>query len=268
MGPTAAVVMMMVIARPVANMYSQPSRDAEVISQAIYGARVSVLETQPGWRKVRSADDYAGWIADQDLDPHPYAATGREVRVESLFANVYRDPDVARRAPLLTVPFEARLEVRSLAGERWIEVRLVDGATGWVQRGDVAFAPPRLAVSDLPQFARRFLGLPYLWGGTSTLGYDCSGFAQMLYRRAGVMLPRDAQPQMAFAGFEPVERARLRPGDLVYFGPSPGKITHTGLYIGQGEFIDATVHQHPSVRIDRLEDPHWATLYQGARRLK
>ncbi len=261
----AAVVLAAVVASPVSNMYSQPSRDAEVVSQAIYGAGVTALEVKPGWAKVRTADEYTGWISENDLRPGSYAGTAR---VESLFANIYREPDVARHAPILALPYEARLEVRSEAGERWIEVRLVDGATGWVQRGDVAFEPPRLTVSELPQFARRFLGLPYLWGGTSTFGYDCSGFAQMLYRRAGVTLPRDAQPQMAFAGFEPVERAHLRPGDLVYFGPSRGKITHTGMYIGNGEFIDATVHQHPSVRIDRLDDPHWAKLYQGARRLK
>lgn len=259
-----------VVARPVANMYSTPSLDADVVSQAIYGASIALLDRRPGWANVRTQDDYTGWMPDQDFRDTPYA-TGPAAQVENLFANLYREPDVTTHAPLLTLPYEARLEVKSepAAGDRrWIEVRLVDGAAAWVQRGDVTLDPPHLAVSALPAFARRFLGLPYLWGGTSTFGYDCSGFVQMLYRRAGIIIPRDAQPQADWTGVRPVERAHLQPGDLLFFGPSPRNITHTGLYIGGGEFIDATVHDRPVVQIDRLDAPYWTRLFVAARRLK
>jgi cell wall-associated NlpC family hydrolase len=65
-----------------------------------------------------------------------------------------------------------------------------------------------------------------------------------------------------------VERENLKPGDLLCFGKSLEKITHIGMYLGNGEFINATTYQQPVVRIDRLDDPHWQKLFVAARRLK
>jgi cell wall-associated NlpC family hydrolase len=138
----------------------------------------------------------------------------------------------------------------------------------WIARGDLRFEPSRLTAAELPAFSKRFLGLPYLWGGTSTFGYDCSGFVQMLYRRLGVLLPRDSQAQADWRGLAPVGRKHLRRGDLLYFGSSDRQITHAGMYLGRGTFISATVHEHPVVRIDRLDDPFWDKLFVAARRLK
>ena len=265
-----------VVLKPVASMYSKPDRQADVVSQAIYGAQVRILEEQEGWAKVETPDQYTGWMPLANLrvlrdGETGYAAAGRIGHVESLFANLYREPDVTRHEPVLTVPFETRLEVTAEPkddGGRWIRVGLADGQLAWVARGDVSFDPPRLAAADLPAFSKRFLGLPYLWGGTSTFGYDCSGFAQMLYRRLGVLLPRDAQPQADWSGLVPIDRKDLRPGDLLYFGSSDRHITHTGMYLGASEFISATTHEHPVVRIDGLDDPFWAKLFVAARRLK
>ncbi|HXN47883.1 MAG TPA: C40 family peptidase [Bryobacteraceae bacterium] len=265
-----------VVLDPVATMYSKPDALADVVSQAIYGTQVRILEEQEGWAKVETPDEYMGWMplaAVRGLRDGEagYATSGRVARVESLFANLYREPDVTLHEPLLTVPFETRLEVNAEPaddGARWIRVSLVDGELAWIARGDVIFDPPHLTPADLPALSKRFLGLPYLWGGTSTYGYDCSGLVQMLYRRLGVLLPRDAQPQAAFKGFAAVERKDLRPGDLVYFGSSDHHIIHTGIYLGGGEFISATVHEHPVVRVDRLDDPFWDKLFVAARRLK
>ena len=118
------------------------------------------------------------------------------------------------------------------------------------------------------EFSKRFLGLPYTWGGTSSYGYDCSGFSQMLGRRRGISMPRDAQPQAEWSGVVAVERKDLAPGDLLYFGSSEKKITHTGIYIGVGKFINATTHLTPMVRIDDLNDPYWTKLLVASRRVK
>jgi len=265
-----------VVLEPVANMYSKPDALADVVSQAIYGTPVRILEEQKGWARVQTPDEYTGWMPMASLrelrdGATGYAAAGRVARVESLFANLYREPDVTRHEPLFTVPFETRLEVTAEPKDddgRWIRVALPDGQLAWLARGDVTFEPPHIAAADLVAFSRRFLGLPYLWGGTSTFGYDCSGFVQMLYRRLGVLLPRDAQPQADWKGLAPAEPNDLRPGDLLYFGSSDRHITHTGMFLGGGEFISATVHEHPVVRIDRLDDPFWAKLFVAARRLK
>jgi cell wall-associated NlpC family hydrolase len=267
----AAALPNAVVLSPVANMYSKPSEDADVVSQAIYGSNVGLVERQEGWARIRTADNYTGWTPLGALLPgKAYAASGRVAEVESLFAHIYCEASVTAHAPLLTVPFESRLEVVAEPPDqaRWLQVRLPDDRSGWVQAGDVAFDAKPLSIPEMIEFSKRFLGLPYTWGGTSSFGYDCSGFAQMLMRRRGVAMPRDAQPQADWSGAAPVERKDMKPGDLLYFGDSAKKITHTGVYLGDGKFIDATTWQTPMVRIDDLNDAHWSRLLVAMRRVK
>jgi gamma-D-glutamyl-L-lysine dipeptidyl-peptidase len=266
----AAALPNAVVLQPVANMYSKPSQDADVVSQAIYGANVSLLEQQQGWAHIRTADDYTGWtpLAALRSGP-PYAAKGRVAEVQSLFAHLYREASVTRHAPLLTVPFETRFEVVAEPDDRrWVQVRLPDDRPGWVQTGDVAFDVKPLTIPQMLELSRKFLGLPYTWGGTSSFGYDCSGFTQMLERRRGVDMPRDAQPQADWSGVTAVDRKDLAPGDLLYFGSSEKHITHTGVYLGDGKFIDATTYGTPTLQIDDLNEAHWTRLLVAARRVK
>ena len=90
----------------------------------------------------------------------------------------------------------------------------------------------------------------------------------MLVRQRGIMMPRDADQQAAWSGVVPVQRRKLRPGDLLFFGSSPQKITHTGMYIGDGKFIHDTTHGHPGVQISRLADQPWTQLLVACRRVK
>lgn len=260
-----------VVLRPVLNMYARPDLDADVVSQAIYGANIEVVERKGDWAQIRTADAYAGWVECAAIRVGaPYAVSGRVAQVESLFAHIYREASVTKHAPVVTAPFDARLEVigENDEGGRWLQLRLPDDRPGWVQRGDVSLDPATLSIPQMIELSRRFIGLPYTWGGTSSFGYDCSGFVQMLCRRRGVLLPRDAAPQAKWSGAAPVERAQLQPGDLLYFGRSAEKITHTGLYIGDGKFINATAHERPMVQVCDLSDPHWTELLVASRRLK
>jgi len=267
----AAAVPNAVVQQPVANMYSRPSEDADVVSQAIFGANVAVMEQKDGWAHIRTADEYLGWTPVRMLVLGPlYGGRGKVAEVRSLFAHIYREASVTKHAPLITVPFESRLEVigEGAGDGRWLQVRLPDDRQGWIQAGDVTLEPGKMSVAETLEFAKRFLGLPYTWGGTSSYGYDCSGFSQMLGRQRGLNMPRDAQPQAEWSGVVPVDRKDLRPGDLLFFGNSEKKITHTGIYLGDGKFINATTYQTPMVRIDDLNDPHWIKLLVAARRVK
>jgi SH3-like domain-containing protein len=266
--PAAAVV-----TKPVVNMYSSATEDADVVSQALYGRPLALLEEKDGWARVRTEDEYTGWMPASSFrrlaaGEQPYASKGRVAMVEAMFANVYREPDVTKHAPLLVLPYETKLEIAAERDDRWFQVKLVDGATAWVQRGDLTFDTAPMSIDAMIAFSKRFLGLPYLWGGTSTFGYDCSGYMQMLMRRRGVLMPRDAQPQADWDRFVPVATKDLQPGDLLYFGRSDKRITHTGMYIGNGQFINATTHEKPIVQICPLGDPYWTKLLVAARRLK
>ncbi len=262
-----------VVVQPVANMYSRASVDADVVSQAIFSTNAAILEQAGAWLKIRTPDDYTGWMeADAVLRLPPYARSGRVAQVEALFANLYREKNITTHRPVMTIPFESRLEIAgdpADSGGRWLQVRLPDDRSAWVQAGDVTLGPRNnTPIPDIIAWSKRFIGLPYLWGGVSTFGYDCSGFTQMLCRRRGYLLPRDADLQANWGGVKPVDKADLQPGDLLYFGPSPDKITHTGMYIGNGQFINATAWQHPIVQICDLGDSHWTRLLVAARRIK
>jgi len=114
-------------------------------------AAVSLLERQEGWAHIRTADDYTGWTLLAALRPGPpYAAKGRVAEVQSLFAHVYREPDVTRHAPVVTVPFETRFEVVAEPdNHRWLQVRLPDDRSGWLQTGDMAFDPKPLTIPEM-----------------------------------------------------------------------------------------------------------------------
>jgi len=260
----------------VANLYSTPSADSDVVSQAIFGSNVAVVEKSPGWEKVETSDQYTGWIRLEDArnlgaDGPGYAGAGRVAEVSSLAANLYRETDVTRHGPLLTVPFETRLEIVPQdegQSSGWVHVRLPDDRQAWVQRGDVDLAPHRLSIEESIALGRRFLGVTYTWGGRSSFGYDCSGFTQMLVASRGIAMPRDADLQAAWTGAAAVDRRKLRSGDLLFFGSGPDHITHTGMYIGHGRFIHDTTYGHPGVQISRVKDQPWIRLLVACRRVK
>jgi len=274
-----------IVVVPVDNMYSGPSDQADVVSQAIYGSNVTLLTARGEWSRIQTADHYKGWVPSRHLrliqNGGGYATSGAIVEVQSLFASVYREPDVTRHKPVITIPFETRLEVmadenrpdeKKAEGkgshEGWLRVRLPDKRDEWIQSGDVVSDPKLLSIPESIEMAKRFLGIPYLWGGSSSFGFDCSGFTQMLVRSRGIIMPRDADKQAAWTGVIPVERKDLQPGDLLFFGSSPKEITHTAMYIGDGQFIQATTNRHPIVQISRLDDEPWTRLLVASRRVK
>jgi hypothetical protein len=265
----------LVVNVPVADMFSKPTTEADVVSQAIYGSLVSVVpepEVPADWVKVRTSDDYVGWVRRPELAAEPAAQGGATVRVDSLAAHVYIEPDVTSHRPMLTVPYESRLNLVAAAegadAARWRRVRLVDGRLGWIQAGDIAEEDGTLDVEASIALARRFIGVTYTWGGRSSFGFDCSGFTQMLMRRRGIHMPRDAQPQADWTGLVAVEREALQPGDLLFFGRNATRITHTGYYIGGGQFIHDTTSGRPGVQISSLDEERWKSLLVAQRRAR
>src|SRR5437762_5593432 len=104
-----------IVVVPVTNMYSGPTDNSDVVSQAIYGSNVTLITAGGEWSRIQTADRYKGWVPSRHLrlvqNGTGYATTGTILQVESLFANLYREPDVTRHRPVLTIPYETHLEV-------------------------------------------------------------------------------------------------------------------------------------------------------------
>ncbi|HSB64225.1 MAG TPA: serine hydrolase, partial [Thermoanaerobaculia bacterium] len=217
-------------------------------------------------------------------------ANAKVARVTSNFAHVYTSPSFTRQKPLLTAPVGATMAVEDfLEGKAsgaagasdaysWVKVRLPDRRIGFVASRDVTLFPfeesssssslPLKSPSDRIAFGKRFLGAPYTWGGTTPLGFDCSGLVQRIFREHGVLLKRNSYEQ-AFQDPQliPVSFEALRPGDLLFFG-TEDKIDHEAMWMGDGTVLQSTRHDVPGVQVTPFDSQFLKPLFRYARRLK
>ena len=257
-----------VINQSVVNVYIQPQEDTEVDSQAIYGNGVVVIEENGnGWSRIRMPDGVEGWVKSSQVVRNDSFEQSSSLRpLKNLFAHIYRVTDTSPYPPLLTIPYGAKIKLVETIdrGERWVPIELVTGEEAWIQRGDVDFAPKRKTLEEILTFSKKFIALPYTWGGTSSYGFDCSGFVQMLFKEMGLLLPRNSRDQANSPLLIPVSRDDLLAGDLIFFGES--RITHVGLYLGDDAVIYSGVRgATPTVMIDYLQSTKY--VYNTARRI-
>ncbi|MDI6601129.1 MAG: C40 family peptidase [Thermoanaerobacteraceae bacterium] len=152
----------------------------------------------------------------------------------------------------------------------WYQIRLSDGTEGWMSASYVSLREEDISRSgglrDIVDFAKRFLGVKYVYGGSSPKGFDCSGFTSYIYKNFGIELPRTAFEQSETG--EAVDKSNLEVGDLVFFKTlGSKKINHAGIYIGEGNFIHSS-SGGGEVRIDTLLTGYYNEHYAAARRVK
>lgn len=243
-----------VINRPVINIYVNPIEDTELESQVIYGSNVKIIERKnDGWIRIETIDGVHGWIKASDVTANSSYENSEKLRpVKNLFAHVYRVTDTTPFPPLFTLPFGTlvKLEDTKDSGNRWVPIELISGEKAWIQRGDIEFFPKIKSMEEMLQFSKKFIGLPYTWGGTSSFGFDCSGFVQMLFKEMKVSLPRNSKDQALSPLLVTVE-GKLQPGDLIFFGET--KISHVGLYLGDDQFIHSGPKDIPTIKINDLK---------------
>lgn len=259
-----------VVAHNVVPLRAQPASDSELVSQTLMGRSVVVHETEGRWCLVESDDAYQGWVESRWLaDGRPNL--GALTLVATIFAEVRTAPRAD--APLaLRLPILAAVHVsppRSMR-EEWAAITFPDGEThGWLHvsalpRPRATVPPPDHVGRAAAERGRDFLGTPYLWGGSSSFGLDCSGFVQLCYRLAGVTLRRDADIQRDDPRFLPVAENDLRPGDLVFFG-KPDRITHVAMALTNDTFIHAA--GGAGVIVTPWGDERYSAALVDARRL-
>lgn len=245
------------IHQPVIEMREQPTYESKVISQAIFAEKIVVKKRLEDWTYIVTSDHYSGWVPASSFIElsEPYEVS---LKISRLKAHIYKVKDI-EYGPLITLPYGSELQILEDMDSRWLKIALVDGREGYIQKGDVAPEPELHHKEELIEFSKKFLGLPYTWGGRSSFGYDCSGFIQMLYSQIGISLPRDSKQQVLDPRFQTISFDQLELGDLIFFGKSKEKIMHVGIFEGKGKFIHATSRENqPWLRISHLSDFEWS----------
>lgn len=261
--------------RSLAHLRAEPRHAAELVHQLILGEEAMVLQTRGEWLRVRTADPYVAWVhggsvvrrAPSDPDGFRDRLDARRLEDDAWIvverAAFAREGPEPGAAPVCDLVQGGIVRAGALEGDARAIV-LPDGCSGWIG-GDSAVPATRLAERFLStpsaalDHAARFLGLPYLWGGVSEKGFDCSGFVQRILSLHGLHLPRDSD-QQALVG-ETVDPGsdweRVEHGDLAFFSErDDGRVTHVGFLAPGGRLLHASTTRNGVA---------WDTLRSGER---
>ncbi|MGF1637686.1 MAG: NlpC/P60 family protein [Cyclobacteriaceae bacterium] len=250
-----------IIKLSVANLRSRPAHSAELSTQALMGTPVKILKTKGSWHLIQSPDKYISWVDGGGI--HIVDNAGKEewlARQKLIFLGQsnfgFSEPS------LQSTPVTDLVNGNILAfieeDSKWYKVALPDGREAFVEK--TSSKPVQNWLSEIERSepsliktAKQMTGLPYLWGGTSSKGVDCSGFTKTIYLLHGIVIPRDADQQSKAGSLVDNEGdfSKLMPGDLLFFGRQASdstseRITHVGMWIGQNEFIHSAGRVHVS----------------------
>ena len=253
-----------IITLSVVNVREERGQPAELGTQVMMGHVVRLWKTEQGWYYVQSSDRYLGWTEDDGVVPctketvNAWNASKR--LIVTAFADRIWEKPSTKSVPVSDVVTGALVRNTGVEGD-WFKVELPDGRTGYLARDSATdyeeWSKSRQpSPANIEQTAKSLMGLPYLWGGTSVKGVDCSGFTKVVYFLNGVHLNRNASHQ-ARQGTEVVvdpEFKNLKKGDLLFFGSKaasgkPERVVHVGIYLGDKLFI----HSSGRVKINSLD---------------
>ncbi len=263
--PAGDVPAAMIVSSSVADVRRSPAHPSELVSQAVMGDRVEPLKVEGEWVLVRLDDGYIGWMRSWHLIATPPEQihnfySRADHRVAFNHSEVLSAPS-SDALPVTDVVIGTPMAVTGRSGRGWLAVELPDGRSGFVKSTHLEKRRHRKLLSreQLTATGLRFLGIPYLWGGSTPKGFDCSGLVQRTFRLNGRILPRDSDMQARF-GVEKVVNSLddLQPGDLLFFGRAAQRITHVAMVLPDRLFL----HAYGQVRVNSLDPSH--PLYEAS----
>jgi hypothetical protein len=214
-------------------MRAEPQDTSELVSQVIYGESFKIIEKRANWSLIKlSFDNYSGWIDNKQLievEKRVYDSVNSEINIYSLDLIEFIQ---IKNKGLLTIPLGSTLNNLKLFNHSY------DGDT-------ISRKQPK---ENLVKTSLLLVNSPYLWGGRTPFGIDCSGFTQIIYKINGYKIDRDAKDQVKLGvALSFIEESE--PGDLAFFDNKEGDIVHVGIIMEDNHII----HAHGHVRIDRLD---------------
>jgi len=221
------------------DLWAEPRFDSERVSQLFFGEALKVEKEQKGFCRVRQVDGYWGWVDARFLMPMSQAAykeylTNINAVVVASTARLYDRRGKQTVSPNLLY-YGTRLRIKA-GPVGFARIVLPDNRGVLVKAGNIRPINRRITSSlhrsRLVAEAKRFLGVPYLWGGITVTGFDCSGLVRTIFSRFGIYMPRDTKDQISMG--ERVERDCIKTGDLLFFR------RHVGLAIGQTHLVHAS----------------------------
>ena len=216
----------------------EPSDRSEIVSQVLFGEHFEVLETQKQWAKIKlQFDNYEGWI-----DVKQYQQI-----IETDYVNLSKEAIILNSDLIeyITAPNNLLMPIPLGASVSFLSHTTINTSNYEFEGMKISGQKPK---SNLINTAFMYLNSPYLWGGKTPFGIDCSGFTQMVYKLNGYQLQRDAS-QQASQGEALSFIEESEPGDLAFFDNEEGNIIHVGIIMDDNYII----HSSGKVRIDRLD---------------
>ncbi len=271
----------------VINFRTSGKYSAESATQAMMGTPLRILEKKNGWTRAVTPEGYISWVSSGSIaymneeEFNKYMATPKVI-VTDKYTTMYEGPSASSLMVTDAVWGNILLDLGTTGA--WQKVAIADGRTGYLPKSSVQNFDKWLdsrnpTAENIIATAKQFIGVPYMWGGTSIKAVDCSGFCKSTYFLNGIILARDAS-QQCYTGdniditkyvndstYTVEALSNLKKGDLIFFGTkgTPEKkerVTHVGIYIENGIFI----HSATKVRINSLI-PTDSNYYDGSKRL-
>ena len=223
-------------------MRKEPRDQAEMVNQILFGESYDIIEEQEKWIQVKlHHDDYIGWVDRKQVfqvsEADVITEASDKIAVSSDIIELVTDETNQGYFPILIGSYLPKIS----ADGNFQIANCSFKFSGSFSRGTST-------KEEMVSQSYQFLNAPYLWGGRSPFGIDCSGFTQLIYRLAGINIPRDAW-QQADVGHALSFLEESEPGDLAFFDNQEGKITHVGIILKDNYII----HASGKVRLDRLD---------------